>query len=258
MARSWRKSLVFFGMLILLLAPLSSVQAQPSYSLGGGVGYAPDYEGSEDYEAVPLLFARADMPSGQYVALKGLSLRGNLIPDSIWEFGPIIQYRMERKDVDNSRVDRLPDVDEAVEFGAFGGFKIDNWAAYLTAVFDIADGHDGALVTLRGEYAEEPRNNLKVTLGASITYASDDYMNAYFTINQAGSTASGLDVYDADAGIKDVGIDLALNYTPWEHWGLIGLLGYTRLLGDAKDSPVVDDEGSASQFFMGVGVNYRF
>jgi outer membrane protein len=258
MADIWQRSLVLLGVLILLLAPLSSVQAQPKYSLGGGVGFAPDYEGSEDYEPVPLLFARAEMPSGQYVALEGLSLKANLIPDSMWELGPVIQYRMERDDVDNGRVDDLSKVDAAVEVGAFGGFKLDPWALYLTAVFDVADGHDGSLVTLRGQFSEKALNDLRITLGASTTWASDDYMEAYFSIDSRDSARSGLDTYDADSGIKDFGIDLSLNYTPWEHWGIITILKYNRLLSDAEDSPVVDDEGNENQFFAGIGVNYRF
>ena len=38
----------------------------------------------------------------------------------------------------------------------------------------------------------------------------------------------------------------------------MGLVSYKRLLGDAKDSPVVDDEGDANQFSGGGLVFYRF
>jgi outer membrane scaffolding protein for murein synthesis (MipA/OmpV family) len=40
-------------------------------------------------------------------------------------------------------------------------------------------------------------------------------------------------------------------FKPWEHWGFMGLLGYKRLIGDAEDSPVVEDEGEANQFSGG-------
>ena len=38
----------------------------------------------------------------------------------------------------------------------------------------------------------------------------------------------------------------------------MGILRYTRLVGDAEDSPVVDDEGDENQFFGGVLVKYSF
>ncbi len=38
----------------------------------------------------------------------------------------------------------------------------------------------------------------------------------------------------------------------------MGLLSYKHLLGDAEDSPVVDDEGDANQFSGGILVFYKF
>ena len=62
----------------------------------------------------------------------------------------------------------------------------------------------------------------------------------------------------ADGGIKDVGGTLTLGYAPWNNWGITGILGYTLLLGDAVDSPLVDAEGSDGQFLGGVMATYRF
>ena len=75
----------------------------------------------------------------------------------------------------------------------------------------------------------------------------------------AGDAArSGLQTFDADAGFKDVGLNLAALYKPWEHWGFVGLASYRRLLGDAEDSLVVDDEGDKNQFTGGILVFYKF
>jgi len=49
-----------------------------------------------------------------------------------------------------------------------------------------------------------------------------------------------------------------LVYNPWDNWGVTGILGLKQLIGDAKDSPVVDQEGSESQLFFGVMATYRF
>ena len=74
-----------------------------------------------------------------------------------------------------------------------------------------------------------------------------------------------LDVYDSLAGIglrhvgfKDVGVSLAARYGGREGWGLTGIAAYKRLLQDAEDSPVVDDEGDANQLFASLLVTYGF
>ena len=35
-------------------------------------------------------------------------------------------------------------------------------------------------------------------------------------------------------------------------------MNYTRLINDAADSPIVDNRGSANQFFTGASINYSF
>ncbi len=43
-----------------------------------------------------------------------------------------------------------------------------------------------------------------------------------------------------------------------ENWHLGGSAMYQRLLGDAEDSPVVDDRGSANQIFGGLAILYSW
>ena len=66
---------------------------------------------------------------GTQEAGKALRLRANLISDEMWELGPVLQYRMERDDVDDNQVDRMKDIDAATELGAFVGFKSGPWSA---------------------------------------------------------------------------------------------------------------------------------
>jgi outer membrane protein len=84
-------------------------------------------------------------------------------------------------------------------------------------------------------------------------------MGSYFTVDTADAPSSGLDAYDADNGIKDVGGTLSLNWRipGTEHWGLGGVFSYFRMVGDAGDSPVVDDAGNPDQLFGGVMVTFE-
>jgi hypothetical protein len=86
------------------------------------------------------------------------------------------------------------------------------------------------------------------------TWAEDDYMSSYCGIDPANAAASGLDEFNADEGFKDVNFGGALSYRFLERWRMAALGTYARLLGDAEDSPVVDDVGDANQFFGGASM----
>ena len=58
--------------------------------------------------------------------------------------------------------------------------------------------------------------------------------------------------------LAEISTFFTASYKPWEQWGFMGLLSYKHLLGDAEDSPVVDDEGDANQFSGGILVFYKF
>ena len=83
-------------------------------------------------------------------------------------------------------------------------------------------------------------------------------MQSYFGVSGAQAARSRNRAFQAESGFADVGLEANLNYAITEHWMMFGTLGYSRLLGDAADSPLVDGEGSANQFRAFTGVAYRF
>jgi outer membrane protein len=227
-------------------------------SVGAGLGLAPDYEGSEDYAAVPIPYVDVKWANHMSVNLLGNKAKVNLIPSPVWRGGLVGEYIPERDNVDNSRVDNLKDVDASIMLGGFFGFDYANWSANVEAMADVAGGNEGAIIRLNGGYRIPIDQAWNISLGAFTTWADNDYMEAYFGIDSADSQRSGLKTYNADSGFKDLGLNLTVTFKPWEHWGFMGLASYKRLIGDAEDSPVVDDEGDANQFMGGILVFYKF
>jgi MipA family protein len=231
---------------------------QTAAAVGIGPGIAPDYEGSSDYHAVPIPFVSFRFSNDMSIQWIANLARANLLPSRTWMAGPMIQYIPERNHVDNNKVDKLDSVDASLMAGGFAGFRIDQFSLSLEAMQDIADGNDGALVRLRGGYHLPISKVWSASINAFTTWADDDYMEAYFGIDQSNANKSGLKTFNADSGFKDVGVALPVTYSPWEHWSIMGAVAYKRLLGDAADSPVVDDEGNANQFIGGMLLIYRF
>jgi len=242
--------------LICLSLPASLWAAD--VTVGAGLAAVPDYEGSEDLTAVPLLMVNAKWEQGYFIKFLGNKLRANVMPSNTWSVGPVLQYRAKRNDdVSNNKVADLRKVDGTLEAGVFGGFNAEGWDASLQWVTDTSDKHDGYLTTFDAGYSF-PALGLNNRVGISTTYADKDYMDTYFSVDKDNARRSGLDRYKADSGLKDFGINLTTNYAFNESWGLTCLLGYKTLLNDAKDSPIVDDEGNSNQFSAGVMATYRF
>lgn len=250
----------FTGLLVALLAILLVVPVVQAadYSIGGGVGITPDYEGSSDYEMVPVPTGAAKFDNGMFVKLFGLNLRANLIPSNFWRLGPMYNYRAERDDVDNNKVDDLKDVSDAHELGIWGGIDWQGWFLLFDFLADTGNAHEGWTAKLAGGYNWRISEEFVFTMGASTTYADDDYMQTYFGVDAADSRRSGLDEYDADESIKDVALDLGANWSFAQRWDLRGVLQVKQLVGDADDDSPVVDEGSETQLFTAVLVVFKF
>jgi outer membrane scaffolding protein for murein synthesis (MipA/OmpV family) len=77
--------------------------------------------------------------------------------------------------------------------------------------------------------------------------------------------ASGLPAYSEagnGSGFKKIGVNLtgglSLSGDLRKGWALFALGGYSRMLGDYADSPIVSIAGSKNQWVGAVGVGYTF
>ena len=247
--------------LVCLVAILGAPVHAAQYEVGAGFGAKPDYEGSSDYEGTIIPYAMAGFDNGMWAKLEGLKLTANLVPKS-WvpwlRLGPVYNYRGSRSVVDNSKVDNLKNVSDANELGLWGGIAWEGWFANVEYLMDTGNAYDGSYATLRGGYNWKMSDAWAFVFGAHTTYADGDYMSTYFGINGADSARSGLDTYDADAGFKDVGLDLVADWKFLPNWKARGIGSYSPLIGDADDDSPVTDEGSEHQFFGGALVIFTF
>lgn len=231
------------------------------YTLGAGVAAVPDYEGSDDYEPRPLIIGRIQK-GHQFGEVIGAKLRTNLVPHPSFRLGPVLNYRPKRDDVENSAVDNLDDVDAAFELGLQAGYEHQLGAAGAIGVGfevlqDVADGHDGWLLTPQISYRRLIAQRWKFRMAASSTYASEDYMDSYFSVSPGESARSGLSTFSASDGFKDVGVAGSLSYGLTQNWDVGGVWMFKRLLNDAEDSPVTE-VGDENQFALGLFVSYSW
>jgi len=231
--------------------------------LGLGPAVSPDYEGSDDYKirAAPLVSLR-------YKDL--ITVDNNNVRVNLFGFNPLVkfnkhfnagpQFRIDsgRDENDNPALAGLGDIGTSVELGIFGSYSRGPARTRIRVLHDVAHGHSGTKVI--GDVRLVMLKTDKVALAGSIssTWADNNYMDAFFTINPGQSLASGLPVYNAGSGIKDAGIGIVANYELSKRWAFLVNANYKRLLGDAADSPIVSLRGSANQATAAVFMIYSF
>lgn len=245
-------------------------------TLGVGAGYGPSYEGSDDYVVFPAPIAQGSFGGFDFGA-RGPGLYVDLIPDSNSDSsikflaGPLVRVRLDRNSkIKDPVVRSLGKEDVAVEVGATAGVsfsKVLNPFDTLTISgdiqWDVAKAHRGRLITPTISYSTPLSQAIFTNLSVSAVRVDGDYADTYFSIDAAGSAASGLPVFDADGGWKSYGATLLGGYDLSGDirdggWGAFALVSYSRLTGDAKRSPVTSIRGDANQWFLAAGISYTF
>ncbi|MCV0396288.1 MAG: MipA/OmpV family protein [Rhizobiaceae bacterium] len=257
---------------------ISASEALPTYQedvfsedrwgveVGGFAGFMPAYEGSDEFRFVgyPLIIPKYYGPNhgpkvAPWVEFKGIDdVRITALRLGGLDIGAAGGYTFGRDENLSARLRGLDEVDGGINVGGFAAYRFDPFyvdVAYLTQVTGDTDtGH-----TIRFGAGVEQDLDERATVSAYLngSYASEGYMDAYFSVTpaQAAASAAGLGVFDAGAGFKDVGVDLGFDYRLSERMTLKTKAGYSRLLNDAADSPITS---SRNQFTGGLGLTYTF
>ena len=225
-------------------------------------GLAPDYPGSDDYRLIPAPYVHGSYREivfvrGSQLGLNALRL-GSRREGFGFRAGAIAALDPGRDTDANDAVDSLDDVDFGVEVGGFAELAYLFAALRLEARREVAGGHGGVVVDLVSEFSLPLTSWLRVDLEVGTRWADADYMAAYFGVTPGQAAITGLAAHDPGAGVTSVDVLLGATYFLTESWLLRVQGAYGRLLGDAADSPIVDDKGSPNQFFIGLGGAYRF
>ncbi|MBT6296269.1 MAG: MipA/OmpV family protein [Nitrospina sp.] len=228
-----------------------------SIMLGGLTFLSPDYEGSDDVKVQGFPFLDVSWRNRFFLNFQqGLGV--NIIRNKNLTFGTSIGYYGSRKEVDNDALMGLGDIDGGVDGRLFVFVPVGPIS--LTSMYrrDLSGNHDGSIFSVGVLYFKPISRKLRVNLQGRLNFASENFMNTYFDMNLSQASRSSMTVYDADAGIKDISAFNILIYSFTRHWNVVSFMGLSRLLGDAANSPIVKERGTANQFRIGLGFSYRF
>lgn len=223
--------------------------------VGAGLVVAPKYSGSSKYQISPVPNISISYQDKYFLNPLGLGV--NAIKWKGFKAGASIGYDMGRNDSVAARLHGLGDIEASINAAIFASYRLENWT------FDGAIRHALTHASSYGMTADLGVNyripviekRLDIVVGPRIGFADSDYMETWYGITNAQAAGSGMRVYNAEGGIKDMSFNARMNYAVAPHVKISPFVSVKRLLGDAADSPIVEEE---TQFMGGVGVGYRF
>jgi outer membrane scaffolding protein for murein synthesis (MipA/OmpV family) len=244
-------------------------------TVGAGGFYGPSYEGSDDYVLFPAPIVQGRL-LGVTITPRAGGVALDLIPDPKeakvgFSLGPVVTLRRDRAHrIKDPVVKSLGKLDTAVEVGANAGVTVyDLVTGYDTltlsgdARWDVAGAHHGMVWGPSLSYFTPVSKGAAVNLALTAEHMDDDYADYYFSVSPAGSLASGLPAFQADSGWKNLGANLLVGVDfdgDLTNGGLAGFVtgGYTRMLGDAKRTPLTSVRGDRDQWLIGGGLAFTF
>jgi outer membrane scaffolding protein for murein synthesis (MipA/OmpV family) len=245
-----------------------------TFTIAAGVASVPDYEGSDEQKWIPAAAVRGRIggmdfwssATWLYLDLIGRPSGGGMDLD----FGPIAGARLNRSGkIKDDFVDALPELDTAIEIGAFAGVSwhgltnpYDTLSVRVDVLHDVGGAHESTLISPTLTFGTPLSRSTYLSASAMAEWAGGGYADYYYSITPAEALVAGLPAYDADGGFKHWSLSLTgLQMVTGDLTGGIGVFAmanYKRLGGDFADSPIVDLRGDADQWMGALGLSYTW
>lgn len=247
-------------------------------SVGVGVALNPSYTGSDDYVFTVLPIVQGSL-GGVDINPRAGGVTLDFVPDPDegvgLDLGISARLRGNRaSQIEDAVVLQYGELDRAFEVGPSAGLNFpavlnpyDSVNVSVTAMWDVAGAHDGMTISPTVSYSTPLSRSVFANLSLSAEWADADFQDYYFRVDNAAYTGPGtapLPQFEPRGGgfttagaTLLMGVDLDGDITNGG-LGLVVIGGYSRVLGDAADTPFTSIRGSRDQFLGALGLGYTF
>lgn len=248
-------------------------------SLGVGVGYNASYSGSDDYNVNILPIVQASI-AGIKINPRPAGVAIDFVPDPDegvgFSAGPMIRLRSDRvdaEDINDDVVAAYGELDRAVELGGSVGVSFpkvlnpfDSLSINLDAAWDVAGAHGGMFWSPSITYFTPLSRATAASLSVSTTFVDDAFADYYYSVPPTNALLPDADVlpgFEADGGMNSYGVNLLLAHdlsgdVTDGGLSLVAIGGWSKLVGDAADTPFTSIRGDNDQYFIALGVGCTF
>jgi MipA family protein len=268
--QKWLRRAAAQVLLLIALPTMAQEQSAPSEygwsgHLGLGAASSPTYEGSPNRRgfAIPLLALTYRDPKLGTFDLGHRGLAWIFIEKPMFQLGVALSADPGRKagkvkrgssflKPGDERLVGMGDIKASDEYGVLasaGPLQIFAHQAFNDR------GHGGGQIDMSLTLPVPVTKALVLSFGTGLTWADRSYMQAYFGVTPAQAAASRFTEFTPEAGLRAVNVSLGAEYKCSETWRVQAQTGGSRLLGDAKQSPISEKDTALS---ASLGLAYYF
>lgn len=220
---------------------------------------APDFEGGKKY----LLSASPIISLGKAGAATRFTSRNDnislaLVDDGGVRAGLTGKILFGRDDGDADALKGLDPVRWGGEAGGFFEFYPTDWLRVRAELRHGIRSHNGFVGDIAADAFYDVTPVIRISGGPRVSFASSDYFDAYYGVDAKESVDSGLGEYHPGGGLKSAGVGGAITWKVTDPMTASLFGEYSRLMGPAADSSLVQERGDKNQFMFGVSTTYRF
>ena len=247
--------------------------------VGLGLVSGPRYQGAQGSERAALPVLQVQWSNGAFVSGMRAGIHLSRTPQV--EFGPLLelQPRRDREGTGGEfdgvgtmrlnlvamplaasggdRLAGMPVIHRRVQGGGFLNYYLTpDWRFTGSLLYGAGNARNGSKLELgvqRLAIAVAPHHRL--AFDAGVTVADRRYNMAFFGVGESDSFASGNPVFAAGGGLKDARLGVRWHWAWSPAWMLTSQVQATRLLGSARQSPLVE---RPTNLAVSTAIAYRF
>ena len=257
------RTAIALGVLAVVTAPAAALAQEQGEATdrtirirpGIGAQIRPDYPGADNSEWAPYVkfsIARGDRPFSFGAPDDAFGI--GLLSLGPLRVGPSANIQSGRKD---SEIEApLDKVKRTIEVGGFAEVMVLDQFRLRADLRKGIGGHEGMVGSVAADQIWRDGDKYVFSVGPRLLYSDSRYQRAFFGVSPEAALASELPEYRPRGGFHAVAAAAGMHYSLGGGLGLFGYARYERLIGDAANSPVVEELGSRNQMAAGLGLSY--
>lgn len=213
---------------------------------GGLAGFVllptTEYSGSDERRTLVLPVLDYQWASGWFAGTtNGLGHNFSKRPDT--QYGLRVTADFGRKESRSSALRGMGDIDAKAEVGGFYNVAMTDAISLSTSLrYGAGSGSDGLVADFGINYSLPIAPRWRVSVGGAVTLADKRYMQSYFGVSREQAASSAYAATTPSGGVRDARAGATLIYSVSPRTSLTLGLSASTLLGDAADSPLVEEK----------------